>query len=244
MNGPIKHRSVEDLMTETVVTVAPAASFKDMATLLRRHRVSALPVVDHENKVLGIVSEADLLLKEERGSLVERHLVETSRRRSERRKAEGLTAADLMSAPAITVSPAASAATAAALMHSRGVKRLPVVDEASRLVGIVSRSDLLKIFLRHDADIQQEVRGDLVVGTLWLEPEAIEISVADGVVTFSGDVPRLSDGQILARLTLGLDGVVGVVNRLAHRVDDSRPAPVVEALPGMFSSLGVRRFFD
>lgn len=240
MKGPIKHRLVGDLMTTGVISIEQGSSFKDIAALMRDHRVSALPVVDSERRVLGIVSEHDLLLKEERVTLEERHLVESSRRRRERRKAGAVTAADLMTAPAITVSAQTPAAAAAALMHTRGVKRLPVVDESGRLVGIVSRVDLLKLFLRGDDEIRKEVLRDVVVGTLWLEPDGIEISVVDGVVTFRGEVPRFSDGQILARLTLGLDGVVSVVNRLGYRVDDSRPAPVVEPVPGMFSSLLTR----
>jgi CBS-domain-containing membrane protein len=238
MKGPIKHKLVKDLMTARVIAIQPETPFKDIVALMREHGISALPVVDPDQRVLGIVSEADLLLKEEREELEERHLVEGTRRRLERRKATGYAARDLMTAPAITIPPSAPAAAAASLMHSRRIKRLPVVDEDGRLVGIVSRTDLLKLFLRVDEEIKKEVLRDVVVGTLWLEPDGIEIDVTDGVVTFTGEVSRFTDSQIIARLTLGLDGVVGVVNRLRYRVDDSKPARVVESTPGMFSRAG------
>jgi CBS-domain-containing membrane protein len=233
MNGPIKHLTVADLMTEKVVSIAGATPFKEIVALIREHRVSALPVVDESGRVVGIVSEADLLLKEEQGELGERRLLESSRRHAERRKAAALTAAHLMTAPAVTIKPTATVAAAATLMHGQKVKRLPVVDEEGRLVGIVSRSDLLKVFLRRDEEIEREVLHDLALLVLWLEPSKLNVKSRGGVVTLAGEVPRLTDARFLAKLALELDGVVGVVDELTYRIDDTRPAPIVEAPRGM-----------
>jgi CBS domain-containing protein len=233
MKGPIKHVTVADLMTKQVVSIDGATPFKEIVTLIHEHHVSALPVTDEAGHVVGIVSEADLLLKEEQLELSERHFLESSRRHVERRKAAALSAAQLMTSPAITIKPTMTVAAAAALMHGRNVKRLPVVDDDDRLVGIVSRSDLLKVFLRDDKEIAREVVTDLALLVLWLEPSRLNVTSRGGVVTLAGEVPRLSDSRLLAKLALELDGVVGVVNQLTYRIDDTRPAPVREAPEGM-----------
>jgi CBS domain-containing protein len=228
VNGPIKHKLVLDLMTTPVLSIGAETPFKDIVALIREHSVSAVPVIDGEARVLGVVSEADLLLKEERPELEAHRFIEGRGRRSERGKASALAAGELMTAPAITISPRATAAAAATLMHNRKVKRLPVVDDEGRLIGIVSRTDLLKVFLRDDEEIRQEVIHDLALKTLWLEPSRIEVSVRSGVVTLAGEVSRLSDSRLLAKLTQELDGVVGVVNKLIYAIDDTKPTPVRE----------------
>ncbi|KKZ75421.1 CBS domain-containing protein [Streptomyces showdoensis] len=156
-----KPYTVADVMTRRVVAVLPGADFKEIVTTMRRWRVTAVPVVEGEGRVVGVVSEADLLLKEEfhdhRLGLVEqmRHLDATAKAGSRR-------ARELMTSPAVTVSPGASLPAAARLMTVRGVKRLPVVDAGGVLRGVVSRSDLLKVFLRPDEDLAAEVRHDVV----------------------------------------------------------------------------------
>jgi CBS-domain-containing membrane protein len=215
-------RRVRDVMTPEVVTVGEQASFKEIAAAMAEHRVSALPVLDEEGRMAGIVSEADLLLKEEfpegpaGGRLFEGH-----RQRVERAKAAGDTAAELMTAPAVTVGPDATVTEAARLLHRHGIKRLPVVDPAGPLLGIVSRADLLKVFLRSDAEITQEVRQEVLVRALWVDPDSVTIQVRDGVVTLTGRLERRSLIPIAVSLVHGIDGVVDVVDRLTFELDDS-----------------------
>ena len=215
-------RRVRDVMTSEVVTVGEQASFKEIAATMDEHRVSALPVLDAEGRVAGIVSEADLLLKEEfpEGPAGGR-LFQGRRQRVERAKAAGDTAAELMTAPAITVGPDATVTEAARVLHRHGIKRLPVVDPAGPLLGIVSRADLLKVFLRADAEIAQEVRQEVLMRAMWVNPDTVTVTVHDGIVTLSGQLERWSLIPITVSLVHGLDGVVDVVDRLTFEVDDS-----------------------
>jgi CBS domain-containing protein len=216
-------RRVREVMTQDVVTVDEHASFKDVAMLLTERRVSAVPVLDREGRVLGIVSEADLLLKEEfpEGSASKR-LFQGRRQRIDRAKAAGDTAAELMTAPAVTVGPDASVAEAARLLYRHGIKRLPVVDPAGPLLGIVSRADLLKVFLRPDADIAADVRQHVLMLGMWMDPDTVMVDVRDGVVTLTGPLERRSLIPITVSLVRGLDGVVDVVDRLTFELDDSK----------------------
>jgi CBS-domain-containing membrane protein len=209
-------------MTPEVVTVGEQASFKEIAATMDEHRVSALPVLDAEGRVAGIVSEADLLLKEEfpEGPAGGR-LFQGRRQRVERAKAAGATAAELMTAPAVTIGPDATVTEAARVLHRHGIKRLPVVDPAGPLLGIVSRADLLKVFLRADAEIAQEVRQEVLMRAMWVNPDTVTVTVHDGIVTLSGQLERRSLIPITVSLVHGLDGVVDVVDRLTFEVDDS-----------------------
>jgi CBS-domain-containing membrane protein len=214
-------RRVRDVMTQEVVTVNEHASFKDVAMLIAERRVSAVPVLDREGRVLGIVSEADLVLKEEYPEgPPEGRMFQGRRRRIAQAKAAGDTAAELMTAPAVTIGPDASVAEAARLLHRHGIKRLPVVDPAGPLLGIVSRADLLKVFLRSDAEITAEVRQQVLRRALWVDPDTVGVEVRDGVVTLTGQLERRSLIPITVHLVRGLDGVVGVVDRLSFEFDD------------------------
>lgn len=217
-------RTVSDVMTRTVVVVNVSAPFKDVVRRMHDYRVSALPVVDEEERLIGIVSEADLILKED-PELEEGHLFEGRQRRQQREKASGLVAQELMTSPVVTVEPEATLGEAARLMHSKGVKRLLVVEETGRVVGIMSRSDLLKVFLRDDADIEHEVREDVVRRTLWIDPDTVLVSVHDGVVRLEGQLERRSLIPVLDRLVTAVEGVVGVDERLTYVVDDTAPSP-------------------
>ncbi|HSO52819.1 MAG TPA: CBS domain-containing protein, partial [Actinomycetes bacterium] len=159
-------------MTSDVVTVDKHASFKEIAALITGRRVSALPVLDADGRVVGIVSEADLTLKEEfpEGPAGGR-LFQGRRQREDRVKAAGDIAAELMTAPAVTVGPDATVAEAARLLHHHGIKRMPVVDPAGPLLGIVSRADLLKVFLRSDVEISQEIRQEVLLRSMWMDPD-------------------------------------------------------------------------
>jgi CBS domain-containing protein len=223
---------VADVMTGDVATVGPATPVKEIVRELAQRRVSALPVVDLEGRVLGVVSEADLLLKEGRGALADPpRRFEAASRRAQRVKAGATVAADLMTAPALTIAPDAPVADAAREMRERGVKRLVVVDEHDRLAGIISRGDVIRVFLRPDGDIRRAVVEGLATNLLWLDARDLEVTVADGVVTLSGRLDRRTEVELLARHTLELDGVVGVVNRVAYAWDDRHPGRPPAASP-------------
>jgi CBS domain-containing protein len=218
------HSLVKDLMTAHVVTVGPATPFKEIVARLAQHRVSALPVVDDAGRVLGVVSEADLLLKEEFPDPDQDiPLFWTRRRRLEREKAAGSTARDLMSVALVSISPEATVAEAARRMHTANVKRLPVIGEGGRLVGIVSRSDLLKVFNRPDHVIRREIMDDIIVGEFTMDPDRFFIHVDDGVVVLQGRVERRSLLPFLVRAVHGVEGVVRVEDRLAYDIDDVEP---------------------
>lgn len=215
--------TVASVMTNDVVTVAPGATYKEIAERMHERGVSAVPVVDADRRVVGIVSEADLLLKEERpaqrpgGHLLDPH--------GEAAKAKARNAAALMTSPAVTVGSHATLTEAARLMHRRHVKRLPVVDEAGALVGIVSRADLLSVFLRSDESIAHEVREDVLARTLAIDPDELQIGVQDGVVRLEGQLETRSLARILVRLVAAVEGVVGVDDRLRWRLDDTGIRP-------------------
>jgi CBS domain-containing protein len=220
------HRTVADVMTSPAVAVPITAGFKEIVTRLREGNLSGLPVVDDTGRVVGIVSEGDLILKEEREGLEERpRLLQSPGTRAARAKAEGQTADELMSSPAITISPEASIGEAARAMHLNRVKRLPVVDAEGRLTGVVSRADLLKVFARDDEEIRQEIVDDVIRDALWIEPTTLQIQVQDGLVQVKGEVDRKSDVRLLEKMIPRVDGVVGVESELTYREDDSKYRP-------------------
>ncbi|WP_327690126.1 CBS domain-containing protein [Streptomyces tubercidicus] len=199
---------VSDVMTQTVAAVGREARFKEIVETMERWQVSALPVLAGEGRVIGVVSEADLLPKEEfRESAPDR--LEQRRWLDDMRRAGALTAGELMTAPALTVRANATLSQAARTMARASVKRLPVVDAQGVLQGIVSRADLLKVFLRSDEDLAEEVR--YVVGELFTAPvRDLRVTVADGVVTLSGRVRDTSLIPVAARLVRAVEGVVDV----------------------------------
>ncbi|MFC8511329.1 CBS domain-containing protein [Streptomyces sp. NPDC057411] len=201
--------TVADVMTKRVVAVLPGADFKEIVATMRRWRVTAVPVVEGEGRCVGIVSEADLLLKEE----FHDHrlgLVEQMRRLDATAKAGARRAEDLMSSPAVTVAPEASLPTAARLMGVHGVKRLPVVDARGVIQGVVSRSDLLKVYLRSDEDLAAEVRHDVVEPLFPLSRHRVDVRVEAGVVTLTGAVRDSALVPVAARLARAVEGVVDV----------------------------------
>ncbi len=215
-------RTVADVMTRTVVSVDAFAPFKDIVRRMQDYRVSAVPVVDEDDIVLGIVSEGDLILKEDADLEGEPRFLDGARRRQDRSRAAGRIASELMTAPAITIGPDATLGEAARLMHRHAVKRLPVVDpHGGSILGIVSRSDLLKVFLRADAEIAQEIREDVIRRTLWIDPNTIHVVVRDGVVTMEGQLERRSLLPIVERLVLSTEGVVAFESRLSYLTDDT-----------------------
>jgi CBS domain-containing protein len=210
-----------DVMTAPVVTIPVDAPVKEIAALMLAHHVSGLPVVA-AGDVVGIVTETDLLHKE-RGPLqpdgkLKQAFRSFTRRGDARKKAGGLTAADLMSAPVVTVEETASLHEIAGLMVRRAINRVPVM-RAGRLVGIVSRADIVRALTRADAEVADAVRSTLV-HDLWLDVSRLGIEVRDGVVTLGGQVERWSERELAARWAAAVDGVVAVESRLQHEYDD------------------------
>lgn len=218
--------TVADVMTSDVITVTPETSFKQLEQLMASHRISAVPVVDNDGVTVGIVSEADLLLKAEaEGGGSGGGWSPGSRERDS--KAHAQTAGGLMSSPALSIEPGAPLAAAARLMRKGSVKRLPVVD-AGHLVGIVSRADVLKAYLRSDADIRTDIVEGVIKSSMWLDPETIAVEVDDGVVRLHGKVDRRSEVEILGRLALGVEGVIAVESSVTFAFDDRHVKPPTE----------------
>lgn len=218
-----RRRTVSDVMTTHVHVANPQAPFKVLVRLIEENKVSAIPIVDQQGIPIGIVSEADLLLKERRHELeTEGDYLHLRRRRHDRAKAEGTVASEIMTSPAITVPAGTPLREAAQMMQKKNIRRLVVVDQRGRISGIVSRSNLLQVFLRTDEELRDEVKGSLM-SLLPTAPEKVAVAVRSNIVTLSGEVDRKSDVEILARFTRELDGVVDVVNHLTYCWDDTVP---------------------
>jgi CBS domain-containing protein len=200
--------SVQDAMTTQVVAVKLGASFKEMAARLRESRVSAFPVIDDDGKVIGVVSEADMLARQ----VLSAGLAHGG----EQEKAEVLTAGDLMTHPAITVSPQDSVEVAARLMYTLQVKRLPVIDRSGRLAGIISRTDVLTVFDRSDEEIRKEVTDDVISQEFGASPHQFAVTVQAGVVTLTGHAETAELGHVIVRKVRHVQGVVAVRDRLSY----------------------------
>ncbi len=203
--------AVKDVMSTRVIWVRKDAPFRELAAALRRHRVSAFPVLGDDDKVIGVVSEADLLAKEaldgEPGvfaGILHHRDAETAR---------GITAGDLMTAAVVAVAPEDTVEHAAQLMYSRKVKRLPVIDGRGHLVGILSRADVLAVFDRTDEDIRREITDEV---TLLVDPQAFDVTVSGGIVTLTG-VPETNEvGHQIVQRIRHVQGVVAVRDRLSY----------------------------
>lgn len=211
-----------ELMQEDVVTVTPETSLKDVARALVEHRISGLPVCGADSCVLGVVTEGDILYKErgrvERSSGPLAWLVDGTRY-DEVAKAWARTAGEAMTAPAVTITPERPAAEAARRMIENRVNRLVVINGAHRLVGIVSRADLVRAFIRSDATIVEEIRADVLKRVLWVEPERVQIVVRNGEVELGGELETRADVDVLVRLVEKIPGVMSVRSTVGHRVE-------------------------
>jgi CBS domain-containing protein len=212
-------------MTVRVHVASPLTPFKLLVRLIEENRISAVPIVNQQGMPVGVVSEADLILKERRGELeAGASRLHMWRHRQEKVKADAVIAQDLMTSPAITVRNDALITDAARLMQESNVRRLVVVDARGRIAGIVSRSDLLQVFLRTDADLKEELVDRIIPAVVPADAATVEVDVRSNVITLTGEVDRRSDADILARLAREIDGAVDVVNRLRFRWDDSKQA--------------------
>ncbi len=203
--------AVKDVMTTRVIWVRKDAPFRELAAALRRHRVSAFPVLGDDDKVIGVVSEADLLAKEALDG--EPGVFAGILHHRDAEKARGITAGDLMTAAVVAVAPEDTVEYAAQLMYSRKVKRLPVIDGRGHLVGILSRADVLAVFDRTDEDIRREITDEV---TLLVDPQAFDVTVSGGIVTLTG-VPETNEvGHEIVQRIRHVQGVVAVRDRLSY----------------------------
>jgi CBS domain-containing protein len=219
---------VKDIMTTHVAAARKTATFKEMATQLREQRVSAFPVIDDAGKVVGVVSEADLLAKQSldfsgpgKVSGIPHH--------REKEKAAGITAEDLMTRPPVTIGPRDFVSDAARLMYARRVKRLPVVDDDGRLIGIVSRSDVLRVYSRPDDDIRDDITEGVILDAPLTDPARFTVTVNEGIVTLEGHPETAAVGHDIVEAIRHVEGVVAVRDRLTYQ-RDARGAPAAGPL--------------
>jgi CBS domain-containing protein len=214
-------KTVQDIMTTRVIWVKKDATFREMAVALREYRVSAFPVVDDDHKVIGVVSEADLLTKEALDD--EPGVLAGLLHRRDQAKARGVTAGDLMTATVVAVRPQDTVEHAARLMYDRRVKRLPVTDADGRLAGIVSRADVLSVFDRTDGEIRKEITDDVLLGEFLVDPADFSVTVKDGIVTLGGRPETSETGHEIVRRVRHLQGVVAVRDRLDYPPPPEKP---------------------
>ncbi len=214
---------VKDVMTTDVAAVRETAGYKDIVAVMRQRHVSAVPVLDSAGHLVGVVSEADLLLKEIGTEALAGHRI-SRRRRADQSKASGVTATDLMSTPAVAIGPQESVATAARRMRDRRVKRLPVVDEKGLLVGIMSRVDVLSVFARPDEEIRDEVVRKIIAAEFALDPSAFDVAVTSGIVTVTGQAANRAVARQLTDAVRHVEGAVEVRDRITYPPADEPEA--------------------
>jgi CBS domain-containing protein len=217
----MKPWKVQDVMSKNVVSVRLDTPYAEIVNTLAKHKISAVPVLDHFSRVVGVVSQADLLHKVEfLGQDTEAQFFEWGTKKVNRSKANAGSAEELMTSPAITIQPGMSVIAAARRLEDKHVKRMPVVDAFGLLLGIVSRSDLLKMYLRPDFELRHEVVEDVLRRMLWIDPLTVEVDVVDGVVILNGHVDRRSIAEIAVNVTKSVPGVIRVVDQIRWIRDD------------------------
>jgi CBS domain-containing protein len=212
---------VQDLMNRNVVTVTPDTTLKDVAHVLLERGVAGVPVCDAAGRVLGVVSESDILWKEIRPAPEVHGIVATliDRAYGDRDRVEASTAGEAMSSPPVTVEPETSVAQAGRLMITHGVNRLPVVSDG-KLVGIIARSDLVRAFGRPDDEIEREIREDVLHELLCVDPDSLWLMVAGGNVSIGGEVENRSTAESIEKYVARVPGVAGVRSELRWDIDD------------------------
>ena len=208
--------TVKDVMTTRVAAVKKDAAYKDIATLLTQYRVSAFPVLDDNGKVIGVVSEADLLCKEALTAAMGGRPAQPGPYHDDFARAAAVTAADLMTTPPVTITPGEPVTGAARLMYNARVKRLPVVSENGRLVGIISRADVLSVYGRPDDEIRQEITKNVIPNEFHVAPACFAVTVKDGIVTLEGRPETVRQGRDILAEVWRVEGVVSVRDRLIY----------------------------
>ena len=221
---------IKELMRENPIAVGPDTPLRDVAIILTEGGFSGLPVIGERLEVLGVVSEADILVKEQgpanrRGGVLGWLLADEV---PDTAKLAARTAAEAMTSPAITIRPEAHVSYAARLMTENGIKRLPVVDSHGVLIGIVTRADLVRAFARPDHEIEREILEDVIRRILWIEAPNVVVRVERGEARLSGRLERRSDAELLEQFAARVPGVVSVHSTLRWRWDD-RDASVERA---------------
>lgn len=224
LDGERTPRVVADVMTKGVAAAHLGAAFKQAAAALSGNRVSIIPVIDTGRKVVGVITSADLLARSAHslGATPRGHRWDA--RAATHRKARALTAAELMTSPAITITASTTIAEAAEKAAHHRVKAMPVVDDDGILIGAVTRDDLVRVYLRADADIQRQIEDQVMANEMLLEPHSIRIDVSQGVVTLSGHLDRRLVVEQLVERVGELPGVVDVLDDLSWDRDHTAPA--------------------
>lgn len=223
-----RHRAVAEVMSQQLRTIDPDAPYKEIVRALLEFRISALPVVGSEGTLLGVVSEADLLAKERD---LDQPLLGALRPswRAEHARAEAVVARELMTSPAVTIHFRASLAVAARTMAGLNVRRLCVVDDDGKLVGVVTRGDLLRPYGRVDSDLADEIRSGVLLEIMSLDPTKFTVLVEDGVAHISGELERRSEARLLEIFVNHVDGIVAIDLNVTWSFDDMhlpvRPNP-------------------
>ncbi|MGH2709893.1 MAG: BON domain-containing protein [Actinomycetota bacterium] len=228
----MRKATVGDVMTGTVVVARETTPFKELARLMAEHGVRGLPVLADDDQLVGIVSEENLLASADGGHSHLEWLTD-----GKRGEAPGdVLALDLMTRDVVKIRADEPVDGAARVMLRNGVTRLPVVDVASKVIGIVTRTDLLRPFLREDAEIRKEIVEDVILDTMWIDPSTMDVSVERGVVTLKGTVETKTTKDVLVKLVHRVDGVVGVRDEVDFRADDRPTGP-----PGEMAGFGSGR---
>ena len=219
----MRHTTVADVMSTNVISARPQDSFAHLTTLLRGAAIRAVPVVDDDCTLLGVVSEADLMAAVARPEGYEarrwwrpRHI----RRQAPESKAGATTAAELMTTDVETAAPATRVSAAARAMLRQHLSWMPVCDEDRRVVGVLGRSDVLTVFVRDDASIRAEIVDDVLRCVLLTDPGRVLVEVDGGVVTLTGELDTRRDARVAVRLIERVEGVVAVVDHLRYRTDE------------------------
>ena len=221
--------TVRHAMTRYVLTVPLIAPLREVARLLMDNRISGVPVVDVDGTVLGVVSEADLLIKEQGPGAIHhrplaRFLGESRKTRAQLVKLGAITAAEAMTSPAVTITSGRPIHEAAAIMTARRINRLPVVDNG-RLVGIISRADLVRAYVRSDDELAETIRQDVILRILWLDPDQFTLVVKGGVASISGRVERRSTAEMIEQSVRMVPGIVDVHASVSWSMDDRKLEP-------------------
>jgi CBS domain-containing protein len=216
--------TIRDVMTSAVITVRPETPLKEVARLLIDNGISGVPVIDDRGAVLGVVSEADFLVKEQ-GALEVRHrrlavlLGESTETRHQLGVVAARTAGEAMTSPAITIAARRPIREGAAVMTREHVNRLPVVED-DRLVGIVTRADLVRAYLRSDEELVETIRKDVLLGILWLDPAGFDVTVTNGEAKIRGGAERRSTAEIIEETVRMVPGIVAVDAQISWAIDD------------------------
>jgi CBS domain-containing protein len=224
------HRKVSDVMTADVVTVTEDAPFKEVAEIIAEHGISAVPVLGAQGRVTGVVSEMDLLCKEEYQEDPGAKHAPRWGHRDARHRAAGVIARDVMTSPSVTIAPDAGIVAAARALGRHHVGRLVVITTDGWLAGIVTPSDLLKVYLRPDAEIREEILRKIIAGYLGCDPARAKVAVSEGVVTLAGYVEKKSMIRLAVGMSRAVDGVVDVIDHLGYTDDDTHATQAPEPL--------------